>query len=100
MHGIELLLANCDRLTRLTDVTYFEGVTPEDIKKLKKRIKEMNLNIFFDDSGKNDKNIIIDDNFMNVKMKEKYPPCSEWLESGWSESTNNDVPATALNRVF
>jgi len=100
MHGIELLLANCDRLTRLTDVTYFEGVTPEDIKKLKKRIKEMNLNIFFDDSGKNDKNIIIDDNFMNVKMKEKYPPCSEWLESGWSESTNNDVPAAALNRVF
>ena len=82
MHGIELLLANCDRLTRLTDVTYFEGVTPEDIKKLKKRIKEMNLNIFFDDSGKNDKNIIIDDNFMNVKMKEKYPPISGWSQEG------------------
>ena len=34
MHGIELLLANCDRLTRLTDMNYFEGVTPEEIEKL------------------------------------------------------------------
>ena len=35
MHGIELLLANCDRLTSLTDMNYFEGVTPEEIEKLK-----------------------------------------------------------------
>ena len=41
MHGIELLLANCDRLTRLTDMTYFEGVTPEEIEKLKARIKKI-----------------------------------------------------------
>jgi len=82
MHGIELLLANCDRLTRLTDMTYFEGVTPEEIEKLKARIKETNLNIVFDDvEEKNSRNIFIDENFMHDKMKEKYPPCAGWNDS-------------------
>ena len=84
MHGIELLLANCDRLTRLTDMTYFEGVTPEEIEKLKARIKETNLNIVFDDvEEKNSRNIFIDENFMHDKMKEKYPPCAGWNDTGW-----------------
>ena len=82
MHGIELLLANCDRLTRLTDMTYFEGVTPEEIEKLKARIKETNLNIVFDDvEEKNSRNIFIDENFMHDKMKEKYPPSAGWNDS-------------------
>ena len=94
MHGIELLLANCDRLTRLKDLTYFEGVTPEEIKKLKTRINDMNLNICFGDSGKDDNNPLTDDNFMTMKMREKYPPSSEW-----SESTDYEVPVALENRV-
>ena len=95
MHGIELLLANCDKLTRLKDMTYFDGVTSEELENLKTRIKESNLNIIFEDTkDEANKNIFIDDNFMNTKMKEKYPPCT-----GWSNETTAGPPA-ALNRVF
>ena len=88
MHGIELLLANCDRLTRLTDMTYFEGVTPEEIEKLKARIKETNLNIVFDDvEEKNSRNIFIDENFMHDKMKEKYPK-SDWPDYIYEKTLN------------
>ena len=48
MHGIELLLANCDRLTSLTDMNYFEGVTPEEIEKLKAQY------IYLDSDGNTD----------------------------------------------
>ena len=67
VHGIQLLLANCDRLTRLTDLSCFEGIAPEEIKKLKIQIKEMNLNICFDDNIEDESNKILsnDDNFMN-----------------------------------
>merc|ERR1712156_248510 len=95
MHGIELLLANCDKLTSLKDMTYFDGVTSEELENLKTRIKESNLNIIFEDTkDEANKNIFIDDNFMNTKMKEKYPPCT-----GWSNETTAGPPA-ALNRVF
>ena len=66
MHGIELLLANCDRLTILKDLCYFEGVTSEELEKLKTRITKTNLNMTLDDATEeNNQNINIDDNFMN-----------------------------------
>ena len=32
MHGIELLLANCDQLKSLMDLTYFEGISEEELQ--------------------------------------------------------------------
>lgn len=88
MHGIELLLANCDRLTCLLDLTYFEGISEAELEQFKRRIKETNLNIRLDDKI----DITFDlqeSNFMNYKLKDKYPPFDnsiEW-ETGWDGTT-------------
>ena len=88
MQGIELLLANCDKLTTLQDLKYFEGISPDEHEKLESRIQETNLDIKL---VENDNYCIEfqEQNFMNIKLKDKYPPFDnsiEW-ETGWSGAT-------------
>lgn len=72
MHGIELLLANCDQLTSLMDLTYFEGITEKELKQLQLRVKKSNLNLTLEESSMNLYDVS-DSNFMNYKLKDKYP---------------------------
>lgn len=85
MHGIELLLANCDRLNCLLDLHYFEGISETELEKFRLRIKTCNLNITLDEVDKTAVELQ-DFNFMNFKLKDKYPPfdnSAEW-ETGWA----------------
>ena len=72
MHGIELLLANCDQLTSLMDLTYFEGISENELKQLHKRVKKQNLNLVLEEVSTNLYDVS-DSNFMNYKLKDKYP---------------------------
>ena len=72
MHGIELLLANCDQLTSLMDLTYFEGISENELKQLHKRVKKQNLNLVLEEVSTNLYDVS-DSNFMNYELKDKYP---------------------------
>jgi hypothetical protein len=64
MHGIELLLVNCNRLKTIMDLTFFEGIHKTELTNLKLRIKEQNLDIEVDDNSH--KTIDLNgNNFMN-----------------------------------
>ncbi len=93
MHGIELLLANCDKLTRLMDLSYFEGISAHELERFKKHIKENNLNLSLVEKKDICSIDFEESNFMNYKLKDKYPPFDnsiEW-ETGWSGATTNQL---------
>ena len=72
MHGIELLLANCDQLTSLMNLTYFEGIKEEKLQQFEQKIKAQNLNLQLKEQNTNIYDVS-DSNFMNYKLKDKYP---------------------------
>ena len=88
MYGIELLLANCDQLTSLMNLTYFEGIKEEELQQFEQKIKAQNLNLQLEEQN-TDIYDVSDSNFMNYKLKDKYPAfdnSNEW-ETGWSSNS-------------
>ena len=88
MHGIELLLANCDQLTSLMNLTYFEGIKEEKLQQFEQKIKAQNLNLQLKEQNTNIYDVS-DSNFMNYKLKDQYPAfdnSNEW-ETGWSSNS-------------
>ena len=88
MHGIELLMANCDSLKILQDLKYFDGISQAELDKLESRIQDTNLDLQLLENEK--ANLEYEEqNFMNQKLKDKYPPFDnsiEW-ETGWTGAT-------------
>ena len=90
IHGIEILLANCDKLTTLMDLSYFEGIHEDEARLLKQRVKEQNINLKLEEDRSQIMDLV-ESNFMNIKLKEKFPAFDnsiEW-EAPWS---SNDSP--------
>ena len=92
IHGLEILLANCDRLTSLMNLSYFEGISDDEAQLLKQRVKEQNINLRLEE----DRSQIMElaeSNFMNIKytkLRDEYPAIQafddsvEW-EAPWNE---------------
>ena len=87
MHGIELLLANCDNLRIILDIHYFEGVSPKERELLIKRTQEQNLNIVFEEKLKTYMDLE-EENFMSKKLKDMYPPIPDFDNSAEWDSQN------------
>ena len=71
MHGIELLLANCDQLTSLMDLTYFECISEEELQQFEQKIRSQNLDLQLKETNANLFDVS-DSNSMNHKLKDKY----------------------------
>ena len=89
IHGIEILLANCDRLTSLMYLPYFEGVHEDEAQLLKQRVKEQNINLRLEED-RSQLMELVESNFMNIKLKDEYPPVPEFdnsieWEAPWPE---------------
>ena len=87
MHGIELLLANCDNLRIILDIYYFEGVSQKERELLIKRTQEQNLNIVFEEKLKTYMDLE-EENFMSKKLKDMYPPIPDFDNSAEWDSQN------------
>ena len=73
--------------------TLFEGITEEELMQFQRRVKEQNLNLKLEDI-KTDQYDISDSNFMNYKLKDKYPAydnSAEW-ETGWGAERSDFIP--------
>ena len=70
MHGIELLLANCDQLSSLMDLTYFEGISEEELQQFEQKIISQNLDLQLKETNANLYDVS-DSNSMNQKLKDK-----------------------------
>jgi len=83
------LLANCDRLTSLLDLSYFEGIREDEAQFLRQRVKEQNINLRLEED-RSQLMELMESNFMNyyaITPKPKYPAFDnsvEW-EAPWAE---------------
>merc|ERR1712150_30730 len=73
--GIELLILNCDKLKVLKDPTCFGGVHENEVKILKLRIREENLNLRLEEEQEKIRDPAT---IRRDWKKEKYPPVTYW----------------------
>ena len=68
MHGVELLIANCDHLKSLMDLTYFEGISEEELQQFEQKIISQNLDLRLKETKEANQ---FDSDSMNQKLKDK-----------------------------
>ena len=68
MHGVELLIANCDHLKSLMDLTYFEGISEEELQQFEQKIVSQNLDLRLKETKEAN---LFDSDSMNQKLKDK-----------------------------
>ena len=81
MHGVELLLANCDQLSSLMDLTYFEGISEEELQQFEQKIISQNLDLRLKETNANLYDVS-DSNSMNQKLKDKCAAFDNSIEPG------------------
>lgn len=86
MQGVEMLLANCDNLRVIKNLDSFEGIHENEVKMLKLRVKEQNLDLQLEEEQTLPADLQ-ETNFMNYKqISDNIPEFDnsiEW-ETGWT----------------
>ncbi len=81
------MIESCEKLKSIIDLTYFSGINAYEQAMLRQYVQENNLDLIFEEPVTDIS--LEDENFMNYKLKDKYPAYDNSKE--WDVDTTGNV---------